>query len=281
MNDKKLMVYKSNHLIESAYKLNLNEQRVLLICIGMITSNEPMSINDKFEVSAKNFAKIFDIDERGAYDQLRDVAISLHNRKITIHDNKKLITTSWISGFVEYKDNTGIIELWFSQLILPYLADLKSQFTRYDLSNISGMSSIYGIRLYELLMQWRTKGKREIEISWLKERFEIANNYNSISDLKKYVINPAINNINNVSNLNVTHTYRKTGRTVSHIIFEFNEKKVASIPTPTSAKPQKNRKTDEVKIDNFEHFAQMRQRYGDAAPVPPEYIELLKAAGKW
>ena len=281
MNDKKLMVYKSNHLIESAYKLNLNEQRVLLICIGMITSNEPMSINDKFEVSAKNFAKIFDIDERGAYDQLRDVAISLHNRKITIHDNKKLITTSWISGFVEYKDNTGIIELWFSQLILPYLADLKSQFTRYDLSNISGMSSIYGIRLYELLMQWRTKGKREIEISWLKERFEIANNYNSISDLKKYVINPAVNNINNVSNLNVTHTYRKTGRTVSHIIFEFNEKKVASIPTPTSAKPQKNRKPDDVKIDNFEHFAQMRQRYGDAAPVPPEYIELLKAAGKW
>jgi plasmid replication initiation protein len=281
MNDKKLMVYKSNHLIESAYKLNLNEQRVLLICIGMITSNEPMSINDKFEVSAKNFAKIFDIDERGAYDQLRDVAISLHNRKITIHDNKKLITTSWISGFVEYKDNTGIIELWFSQLILPYLADLKSQFTRYDLSNISGMSSIYGIRLYELLMQWRTKGKREIEISWLKERFEIANNYNSISDLKKYVINPAVNNINNVSNLNVTHTYRKTGRTVSHIIFEFNEKKVASIPTPTSAKPQKNRKPDDVKIDNFEHFAQMRQRYGDAAPVPPEYIEMLKAAGKW
>ena len=275
------MIYKSNHLIESAYKLNLNEQRVLLICIGMITSNEPMSINDKFEVSAKNFAKIFDIDERGAYDQLRDVAISLHNRKITIHDNKKLITTSWISGFVEYKDNTGIIELWFSQLILPYLADLKSQFTRYDLSNISGMSSIYGIRLYELLMQWRTKGKREIEISWLKERFEIANNYNSISDLKKYVINPAVNNINNVSNLNVTHTYRKTGRTVSHITFEFNEKKVASILTPTSAKPQKNRKPDDVKIDNFEHFAQMRQRYGDAAPVPPEYIELLKAAGKW
>ena len=275
------MVYKSNHLIESAYKLNLNEQRVLLICIGMITSNEPMSINDKFEVSAKNFAKIFDIDERGAYDQLRDVAISLHSRKITIHDNKKLITTSWISGFVEYKDNTGIIELWFSQLILPYLADLKSQFTRYDLSNISGMSSIYGIRLYELLMQWRTKGKREIEISWLKERFEIANNYNSISDLKKYVINPAVNNINNVSNLNVTHTYRKTGRTVSHITFEFNEKKVTSILTPTSAKPQKNRKPDDVKIDNFEHFAQMRQRYGDAAPVPPEYIELLKAAGKW
>ena len=281
MNDKKLMIYKSNHLIESAYKLNLNEQRVLLICIGMITSNEPMSINDKFEVSAKNFAKIFDIDERGAYDQLRDVAISLHSRKITIHDNKKLITTSWISGFVEYKDNTGIIELWFSQLILPYLADLKSQFTRYDLSNISGMSSIYGIRLYELLMQWRTKGKREIEISWLKERFEIANNYNSISDLKKYVINPAVNNINNVSNLNVTHTYRKTGRTVSHITFEFNEKKVTSILTPTSAKPQKNRKPDDVKIDNFEHFAQMRQRYGDAAPVPPEYIELLKAAGKW
>jgi plasmid replication initiation protein len=39
--------------------------------------------------------------------------------------------------------------LYFAQLMIPYLSEIKNQFTRYDLKNISGMSSIYGIRLYQ------------------------------------------------------------------------------------------------------------------------------------
>lgn len=284
MHQKKLIVYKSNHLIESAYRLNLNEQRLLLCCIGMINSSEQIFTTDKFEVTAKDFAKIYDIDERGAYDQLLEVAKSLHNRKITIQNNKIKITTSWISGFVEYKDNSGKIGLWFSQPVLPYLSELKNQFTKYDLSNIAGMSSIYGIRLYELLMQWRTRGNREVQICWLKEIFEIENNYTSISDLKKYVLEPAIRNINNYSNLEVLHSYKKTGRNVTHIILKFKEKEKKPSYIAKKRVKSTNKVTTDNSVNNLDYFASMRMKFGDALPinaVPEEIITILKEQGRW
>jgi plasmid replication initiation protein len=246
----------------------------------MINSNEQLFITEKFEVTARDFAKIYGIDERGAYDQLLDVAKSLHNRKITIQNNKIKVTTSWISGFIEYKDNSGKIGLWFSQPILPYLSELKNQFTRYDLSNVSGMSSIYGIRLYELLMQWQMRGNREVEIAWLKEIFEIENNYTSISDLKKYVIEPAVKNVNNYSNLDVLHNYKKTGRNVTHIHFKFKEKEKKK-KSSSSTRQVTNLTTVESNIDNLEHFAQIRKRFGDAAAIPQEFIDILKSQGRW
>ncbi len=54
--------------------------------------------------------------------------------------------------------------------MLPYLSELTGRFTFYHINNIGKMSSTYAIRLYELLMQWKTTGKREIEIEWLKTR---------------------------------------------------------------------------------------------------------------
>lgn len=277
MSDKKLIVYKSNDLIESAYKLTLNEQKFLLACIGQVNSSEALTTKDKFELSAKDFARIFGIDERGAYDQLIDVAKNLHNRKITIQNNKVKITTSWVSGFVEYKDNTGIVGLWFSQPVIPYLSQLKEQFTRYDLADISGMTSIYGIRMYELLMQWQSIGKREIDIAWLKQQFEIENNYSSISDLKKYVIEPAVVNLNKHSNLKVNHTYKKTGRNVTHILFEFKLKPAKKPQKLSKPKPEPVK----VTIDNLDHFEDVRKKYGDKAPIPADIEAELKRLGRW
>jgi len=108
--------------------------------------------------------------------------------------------------------------------MLPYLCELKGQFTRYKLEHIGKMTSLYAIRLYELLMQWKTTGIREIEIAWLKNKFQIEDKYKSIKDLKKYVINPAVKDINNHSNYSVEWTQRKTGRRVTHLIFTFAEK---------------------------------------------------------
>lgn len=277
MIDKKLIVYKSNDLIESAYKLTLNEQKFLLACIGQVNSSEALTTKDKFELSAKDFAHIFGIDERGAYDQLIDVAKNLHNRKITIQNNKVKITTSWVSGFVEYKDNTGIIGLWFAQPVIPYLSQLKEQFTRYDLADISGMTSIYGIRMYELLMQWQSIGKREIDIAWLKQQFEIESNYSSISDLKKYVIEPAVTNVNQHSNINVVHTYKKTGRNVTHILFQFKLKPVKKPPKLSKPKPEPVK----VTIDNLDYFEDVRKKYGDKAPIPADIEAELKRLGRW
>jgi plasmid replication initiation protein len=93
------------------------------------------------------------------------------------------------------------------------------------------MTSIYAIRLYELLMQWKSTGVREVEIDWLKKQFDIEDLYPDMCDLKKRVIEPAIKDINIHSDYQVSWTQRKTGRRVTHLTFQFGEKAPAKAKT--------------------------------------------------
>ena len=158
----------------------------------------------------------------------------------------------WISS-IEYITDEGKIILCFSKKMLPYLSELKGQFTRYDLKNIGNMTSIYGIRLYELLTQWRTTGARTIEIDWLKRQFDIENNYSAIKDLKKYVIDPAVKDINVHSNYNVSWIQEKIGRKVASLTFEFKEKLLAT-EGKQKKKTKTNTETQVQKIENIDHL---------------------------
>lgn len=243
MDTKKLVVYKSNEVIEAGYKLSLNEQRTVLACIGQVNSKEELLKTDEFELSAKDFAKIFGVSDKTAYEALIEVTDSLFNRYIVINNpfpHKPNIThlkTRWISS-IYYAENEGKITLCFAEKILPYLSQLEGTFTKYELKHIGNMTSIYAIRLYELLMQWKTIGKREIEIDWLRKQFEIENLYPAMCDFKKRVIDPAVKDINTHSNFAVAWEQRKTGRKVTHLIFTFAEKQPEPKPEENPTKPK-------------------------------------------
>jgi plasmid replication initiation protein len=234
-----LTVYKANEVIEAGYKLTLNEQRVVLACIAQVDSANALLVTDEFELSAKDFAVIFSVSETNAYAALIDVAEALFNRYVVVENPEpkrpkiKRLKMRWISSIKYLGDEgEGKIILRFAQDILPYLSELKRAFTRYKLEHIGKMTSIYAIRLYELLAQWQSVGKREVELDWLKEQFEITDQYADMSDFKKRVLDPAVKDINDHSNFQVSWTQRKTGRRVTHLVFTFSEKQTAKAKNP-------------------------------------------------
>ena len=161
---KNLLVYKANEVIEAGYKLTLNELRVVLACIAQVNSSEELLETDEFELSAKDFAAIFEVSQDESYRALIDVTESLFNRYVVIenpdslrpHPKKaKRLRTRWISGIRYYPDEGGL-SLRFAQDMLPYLSGLKNAFTRYRLEHVGRMTSIYAMRLYELLAQWQS-----------------------------------------------------------------------------------------------------------------------------
>ncbi len=118
---------------------------------------------------------------------------------------------------------------------------------------------------------------------WLKKQFEIQDLYSDMSDFKKRVIDPAVKDINKNSNFNVSWTQRKAGRSISHLIFEFSEKKTLAAEKP-KRKTKPKAKVEDIKLENIDHYAETRKRFGDAIPagaIPPEIIEQLKAQGRW
>lgn len=272
MNDKNLTVCKANEVIEAGYKLNLNEQRVVLACIGQVNSREELLKTDKFELSAKNFAKLFNVSEDRAYSELQEVAKNLYQRSFTIYNpdpkrpKLKKIETRWISS-IGYIPEDGKVILCFAQDILPYLSELKGGFTQYKLEHVGNMSSIYGIRLYELLMQWKTTGSREIEIAWLKSQFQLDESYNRMDNLKARVINPAIKDINTHSDYTVSWAQRKTGRNVTHLTFTFGKKQPATTKTTKQKVPELWERAGfaSEKAHNEHMFKQQMEKYGFSA----------------
>lgn len=241
---KNLVVYKANEVIEAGYKLTLNEHRVLLACIAQVNSAEELLETDEFMLSAKDFAIAFGVSHNDAYNALTNVADNLFNRYIVVDNPKnrrsaKKLKTRWISE-IAYHPDDGWITLKFAPYILPYLGGLKHAFTKYKLEHVGRMTSIYAIRLYELLAQWQSVGKREVEIAWLKQQFEIEGKYPDMADFKKRVLLPAVEDINEFSNFSVSWKQRMTNRRVTHLIFIFSEK--------LSGEPKRTVKTKEKLI---------------------------------
>lgn len=236
------MVCKSNAVIEAGYRLNLNEQRIILACIAQVDSRDELMEMSAFEIHAKDFARLFDVSEDSAYNDLKEAAKNLYNRSLTIYNpdpeqpELEKLETRWISS-IGYMPDKGKLSLRFALDILPYLGGLKGTFTKYELKHVGDMTTTYGIRLYELLMQWKSTGKREIEIEWLKKQFQLDTSYDRMFDLKKRVIDPAVKDINKHSNYAVSWEQRKTGRRVTHLLFTFSEKQ-KDRPKKRIAKPK-------------------------------------------
>lgn len=220
-----LVAYKSNALIEASYKLTLQEQRVLLICIGKINPQNE-ELKRTFELTADEFYLAFpDMNRKHAERRLQEAIDRLAERWIHIHwrDNKEEIR--WIQRKAKYFTGEGKIEISFSDYIMPYLTQLTQQFTAIAVKNVSALKSTYSIRIYELLMQFKKTGDRIISVDDFRSMLCIDDKYNTFKRLNSELLKPALKELNSKSNLVVSVDLVKKGREVVALHFHFKEDK--------------------------------------------------------
>nr|WP_163086440.1 replication initiation protein RepM [Acinetobacter baumannii] len=215
-------VVKSNQVIEASYQLSAVEQRIVLAAISRIPKNQPITDDELSPVSVDELKQL-GVHEKTAYRDLKEGINRLYERSINLSIDDKSIKMRWVQE-IQFLDSQSVIGIRFSKPILPFISNLSREFTKYALSDIAGINSGYGIRIYELLVQYRQIGKREISVESLRTMLELGKKYPLFADFKKRVIDTAIDQINEYSPLKVTYEQKKTGRKVTHIIFSFKEK---------------------------------------------------------
>ena len=129
----------------------------------------------------------------------------------------------WVQR-IEFTDNQGIIALRFSKDILPFISNVKANFTQYMLSEVSKMQGAYSVRIYELLTQYKSVGERSIAIDDLRIMLDLGSRYKTTGNLIAWVIDPSIEEINEQTDLKVTAEPQKTGRKFTHIKFTIKQK---------------------------------------------------------
>ena len=244
----KNQVVKSNQVIEASYQLSAVEQRIVLAAISRIPKNKPITDDKLYPVSV-NELQLLGVHEKTAYRDLKEGINRLYERSINLSVDDKSIKMRWVQE-VQFLDSQSVIGIRFSKPILPFISNLSREFTKYALSDIAGINSGYGIRIYELLVQYRQIGKREISVDNLRTMLELGKKYPLFADFKKRVIDTAVDQINEYSPLRVTYEQKKTGRKVTHITFSFKEK-TRSIGQESKDIPKEFYKLTDAQINMF------------------------------
>ena len=223
MKNKKL-IYKDNRLIqEAAFNLSLSEHRIILLCLAKCNSWEKIPDNHEFIISVDDIHNELGISKSSAYQDLTVAVNKLWDNYIQFDPNDPETKMRWLSAKV-HRSAKSEISLYLTSEILPFISELKNRFTRYDLKNVAKFKSAYSFRFYELMMSWQGKDQITVTVDWIREVFDLGDKYPAIADLKKNVLLPALNDINNTSNLNVTYKQLKKGNVITHFIFKYSVK---------------------------------------------------------
>lgn len=237
--DGDMEVWQSNRLVEASQTLTLNEKRLVLAAAALHDPRKPLPPKGTVELHAEDFADVFGIEARGhVYEALEDAARRLGNRWIrTIYTRKgkpaeRNVRWVWL---VEYRKGEGTVVLGFSPGVAPYMTMLHTEFTRFKLKQVGQIGSFYGVRLYELCAQFRKVGERTISLDRLREMLDLGDKYADIKDLRRRVLDPAIEEINRHTDLRVTVTPQRKGRRVIGFHFDITQDDQLALDLPESA----------------------------------------------
>lgn len=226
------VIYKDNNLIEASYALTLSEQRLILIAIIAARDIEKeLTADTLITIHASQYMQHFNVERQSAYDALQSASDSLFERRLSyktidpVTGRQAIYKSRWVSK-VGYVKEAATVQLIFAPDILPLFIKLEEKFTKYELKQISQLTSVYAIRLYELLIRWRSTGRLYIKINELRNKLGLSDEeYIQMGDFKKRVLNTAIEQINEFTDIEVNYTQKKEGRSITDIDFVFERKK--------------------------------------------------------
>lgn len=228
------MVRQSNELIQASYKIaSVGEGRLIRMLIAQI---KPTDEDFKtYQISVADFAKFFGLSSGGsAYDLVKKAADELAGRRIMLEKDGNWLRLNWLAH-AKYKAGDGFIEVSFHKELKPYLLQLQTYYTQYELEKIVNFKSVYAMRLFELLKQEQFKGKGN-ESGYFKKSFEYEElrgllgiekkEYSFFKDFRVIVLQTAIKEINANPDIHIIQVdYPKTGRKISHIVFHCEKAK--------------------------------------------------------
>lgn len=211
-------VTKSNILIESTYKLSLQEQRILLIMASKVQPNDETLKTYRFR--AKDFIEIVGNKKgTGFYSYLKEIVNGLQTKILTIKEKGRQRNYNWVITSI-YEENEGYITLQFHPSLKYLFLELKEKFTSYQLENVVRLNSVYSIRIYELLKQYERLRKRELTLEELRHFLAIEpTKYKQYGHFKSKVLAVAQKEINNKTDIHFEFVEIKTGRKVTSIEF--------------------------------------------------------------
>ena len=210
-------VRKSNELIQnSRYNLSMQQQKILLYLIAQLQPSDKKF--HEYELSVIDYCKLCGVSHGGiTYESIKDSVKGMRDKSFWIRQGNEEVLVSWLSK-AKVNPKTGFIKLQLDDDLKPYLLDLKKNFTSYELIFTLLLKCKYSVRLYELIKSFHYDELkpycRTFALDVFKERLGVEDSYAHFKDFKRWVIIPAVNEVNEKTDKVVSYELVKNGRNV-------------------------------------------------------------------
>lgn len=224
------LVVKTNRLNAATQNLSLTEVRIMqLAIVDARETGKGLTTESPLTISASRYAKAFDVSRQSAYEAILNAEKTLFERRFSfLTKDNKVVKSRWVQR-VKYLEDQASIEVILTYDVVNEITRIDGYeqfFTQYLLEQTASMSSAYSVRLYELLVQWKTSKKTPVfELMHFREQLGIEpTEYKLMSDFKKRVLNVAVKEINETADLKVSYEQKKEGRKIVGFKFKVLEK---------------------------------------------------------
>jgi len=229
------LVVKTHHLNTVLQNLKLAEIRIVqLAVVDARETGKGLTAETPLRIDALRYAEVFDTTRQNGYLMMKEAEDTLFNRRFSyIDDEGKLVKSRWLSQ-VRYLDDEGAIEVVFTPAVVQGITRIDGAeefFTKYLLEQTATMTSNYSVRLYELLVQWKQAKKTPMfELQEFRGQLGVEDDENkAMSNFKIRVLDLAVEEINEKSDLNINYTQKKKGRKIIGFTFTVHEKPKAKV----------------------------------------------------
>lgn len=226
VDSQKRVLGAGNEVINAVYEMHLDSLRFLLLAMSKVQYRSKELSREAFavEVSGTEWQEIFGRSGGSSYRQLAKAAERLQTTqsavvKVPLKDGH--VKMQW-ADVCEYQEGEGYVVFVFGETIRKHIGNLRGDYTKLDLMQIKNLKSVYSIRIYLLLAQWRKTGFRVESVDDLRLKLNLGDKHPSFSAFRRYVLEKAVTDINTHTDMDVTYTLKKKGARVVGIEFKFN-----------------------------------------------------------
>ncbi len=244
----KRKVVEHNSLITSIAKMDKTPLKMFELAVSCIDTEEPPKDNAVY-LSKEELFSFFKVSDNDKHSRFKQAIAKMQEQaffEIKEEKNKGFKFRRILPiPTVEWTDYDDKVMIRFNQDIMPYLIELKQNFTKYALSEIMELNSKYSIILYKWLSMnynqyehYSNKGGRRAEqvenyrnpsisVKELRTITDTVNEYKETYHFFRYIVENSLKEINAHTSFNVSYEKIKKGRSIDSIVFHIEKKRTA------------------------------------------------------
>jgi plasmid replication initiation protein len=225
--NKEIEVRQHNALTNARYEYTELQLDLLFFLLSKLRKDQQDRV---YELSIKDLSALTGKKYNAAY--LHKATSDMGSRVFEVQTETRY-RQLWMFQRVDYLLGQGIIEIKLTEDITPYLFDLKENFTSYELASALRLTSKYAKRIYQYCSQWKDQGEtKKYDIQDLKQMLGLLDDKGKdktirMSDFRESVLDVAVKQINEHTELHISYKLEKRVRTYKNIVFTVKSQALA------------------------------------------------------